>query len=399
MLSLSEARRIALTAQGFHRPRPQRAVTMRDVRLTIHRLGLLQIDYVNVLGPSHYQVLFSRLGPYRRALLDALIDKREFTEQWAHEASIVPIAAWPLLRYRRDTHRPRPWGFDAFLNDNAAYSEALLDQVRERGPLSAAGLPVPEGVARRMGHTWFSTVPRAVLEAHFGRGVLAVARRLPNFARQFDLAERIIPAEHHGRTLSREESQRELLRLAASSYGIATAADLADYYRMPVKEAGPRLAELVEAGALQPARVEGWREVAYLPTGTKIPPPLDARALLSPFDPVVWYRPRAARLFEFDYRLEIFFPAAQRRWGYYVLPFLLGERLAARVDLKADRAASLLLVRSAHLEQHADAPAVAHALSAELRALASWYGLASVQVASQTRFARLLRAAIPETSR
>lgn len=397
--SLSEARRISLGALGFEKARPQRAVTLQDVRRTIQRLGLLQIDYVNVLGPSHYQVLFSRLGAYRRGLLDELIERREFTEQWAHEASIVPVETWPLLRHRMDRHRVRPWGFEKFLGANAEYEAALLGEVRERGPLAAEGLPGPEGGGQPLEHSWFKSVPRAVLEAHFGRGVLAVARRLPNFAREYDLAERVIPAPHHGRAVGHEEAQQELLRLAAVSYGIGTGADLADYYRMPGKEARPRLEELVEAGALERVRVEGWREVAYMAPRVKMPRTVEARALLSPFDPVVWYRPRAARLFGFDYRLEIFFPEAQRRWGYYVLPFLMGERLVARVDLKAERAVRALRVRAAYLEEHADAGEVAEALGLELGAVAAWYELDRVQVTGQTRFARLLRRAIPESSR
>ncbi len=376
-LSLAEARRIALAAQGFDRPRPRRIDT-RHLRRTIRQLGLVQIDYVNVLVPAHYLVPFSRLGPYERPLFDDLIyHRREFTEQWAHEASIVPVESWPLLGHRMERHRPRPYCFAAFLEKHAEYVEWVLAEVRARGPLCADDLEPPEGVARRLEGTWIGTVPRAVLEDCFGRGALAVHARQPNFARVFDLPERILPA-HHLSKLERAEAQRELLRLAARSHGVATAADLADYYRMPVLEARPRIAELLAMGEVSEVRVEGWRETAYLHRDARLPRRIEAAALLAPFDPVVWFRPRTARLFEFNYRLEIFVPQAKRRWGYYVLPFLLGDRLVARVDLKADCARRRLLVPAAYLESHADAGEVAGALASELRLLAEWLGLDSV---------------------
>jgi uncharacterized protein YcaQ len=254
-LSLDDARRLALAAQGFDRPRPRR-VTGRDLVRVIRRLGVLQLDFVNVLVPAHYQVLFSRLGPYRRALLHETVYRGgAFTEQWAHEASIVPMDAWPLLRHRRDTHRVRPWGFDRFLAKNPAYVRRVVAAVRRRGALTAADLPAPAGVSRRIrGDAWVGTVPRATLEALFGRGTLAVADRRPNFARVYDLAERVIPAEHHERRVESDEARRELLRRAARALGVATAGDLADYFRMSPREARPRIAELVEGG-LAEARV------------------------------------------------------------------------------------------------------------------------------------------------
>ena len=394
-LSLDDARRLALAAQGFDRPRPRR-VAGRDLARVIQRLGLVQLDFVNVLAPAHYQVLFSRLGPYRRALLHETVYRRgAFTEQWAHEASIVPMDAWPLLRHRRDTHRVRPWGFDRFLAKSPAYVKRVVAAVRRRGALTAADLPPPDGVARRIrGDAWVGTVPRATLEALFGRGTLAVADRRPNFARVYDLAERVIPAEHHERRVESDEARRELLRRAARALGVATAGDLADYFRMSPREARPRIAELVEEGRLVAARVEGWREPAYLAAAAPAPRLLSASALLSPFDPVIWHRPRAQRLFGFDYRLEIYTPAPRRRWGYYVLPFLLGERIVARVDLKADRAAGRLLVPAAYRERHADPGPVAAALAAELRTMADWLGLGAIVVAPRGNLARPLATAL-----
>ena len=394
-LTLNEARRIALSAQGFDRPRPNRKVNASHIRGAIHRLGLVQIDYVNVLTPAHYQVLFSRLGSYEKSLFDDLIyRRREFTEQWAHEASILPMESWPLLRHRMESRRIRPWGFEKFMKERRDYVDQVLEEVRSRGPIGAEDLPAPDGMSRRLPGTWVGTIPRAALEALFGLGELAIAERRPNFARTYDLAERVIPAEHHGRKIEREEAQRELLRLAARSHGVGTAGDIADYYRMPIREARQRIAELIEAGELREARVEGWKEPAYLHPEARIARQIEASALLSPFDPVVWHRPRALRLFGFDYRIEIYTPQEKRRWGYYVLPFLLGERLVARVDLKADRAERRLLTLAAYIEAGADPGAVADALSAELLIMARWLGLDSVFVERRNGFTRALAAAV-----
>jgi uncharacterized protein len=392
-LSLAEARRLALAAQGFDRPRPKR-VTIRDLARTIRQLALVQLDYVNVLVPSHYQVPFSRLGPYDRALLDRLVyGSGEFTEHWAHEASIVPTETWPLLRYRRDDYRVRPWGFEKFIRENPVYVARVLEEVRTRGPLRADEVAHFPGAARELEHAWFRSVPRAVLETHFGRGALAIAARESDFARRYDLAERVVPAEHHGRAVEREEAQRQLLLQAARAHGVGTAADLADYFRMPVGIARPRLVELLASGALREARVEGWREAAYLHPDAAASR-IEARTLLSPFDPVVWFRPRTRRLFGFDYRFEIFVPSPNRRWGAYVLPFLLGDRLVARVDLKADRVAPRLLVVGAWVERDADGAAVAPALADELRFWAAWLGLGRVAVGKRGDFARALGAAL-----
>lgn len=409
-LSLPEARRIALAAQGFDRPRPHGPIGVRHVRETIRQLGLVQLDYVNVLTPAHYQVLFSRLGPYKKPLLHDLVYRRyEFTEQWAHEASILPIESWPLFRHRMATHRVRPWGFEKFLEKHHEYAAWVLEEVRRRGPLAAEELRPPEGVDRRVGKAWvgkvsratlalqgawLGTVPRATLEAHFGRGMLAIANRHDNFTRLYDLAERIIPAKHHGREVEREEAQRELLRQAARATGVGTAADLADYYRMQVRDAKPRLTELVEAGDLRLVRVESWRAPAYLYPDAKVPRRVEASRLLSPFDPLIWYRPRVERLFSFEYRFEIFVPAAKRRWGCYVLPFLQGEHLTARVDLKADREGRRLLVLAAYKEASMEAGPTAAALAQELRTLAGWLELDAIAVERRGDLAKALTVAL-----
>jgi uncharacterized protein YcaQ len=372
-LSLAEARRLALAAQGFDRKRPRRA-TVRHLRDIIRRLGLLQIDCVNVVCPAHYMVPFSRLGPYDRARFDKLIyGSGEFAEHWAHEISIIPAETWPLLQYRRETDRVRPWGFAKVLEERAGYAAWVLEEVKRRGPLAAADLPPPEGAAGRIPGAWIGTVARGVLEAHFLRGALAAAGRRSDFSRLYDLTERLIPEEHSSRRVEHDEGRRALLLQAARAHAVGTAKDLADYFRMPVADARPRLRELVEAGQLHEARVEGWREVAYLHPQAEAPRSIEAAALLSPFDPLIWCRPRVERLFGFRYRVEIFVPPEKRQYGFYVLPFLLGEKLVARVDLKADRASGRLRVLGQWFEGRKTA-AVADALSAEIRVLEEWLG-------------------------
>jgi uncharacterized protein YcaQ len=391
-LSLDEARRVALAAQGFARRRPARPEA-RHVLATVRRLGLLQFDSVGVLVPAHYQPLFSRLGPYDRALLDDLTyGRRLLTEQWAHEASIVPVETWPLLRHRMEAHRLRPWGFEHELARHPGYAGQVLEAVRARGPLAAEDLEHPPGSERRLAIDWYGTFPRATLEAFFGRGLLAVAGRLRNMARRYDLAERVLPAEVLARQVTPDEARRALLAIAASAHGVGTVRDLADYFRMRTAEAAPRLAELVEAGTLRPVRVEGWREPALLHAGAVLPRRVEAAALLSPFDPLVWFRPRALRLFGLEHRLEIYTPAAKRRWGYYVLPLLLGDRLVARLDLRADREGGRLLVLATHLEPGHRAAEVAGPLAGELDLLAAWLGLSGVRVARRGALAAPLAA-------
>jgi len=390
-LSLSEARRIALAAQGFDRPRPRGRVDARHVRGIIRRLGLVQLDYVNVLLPAHYQILYSRLGPYRRSILDDLLyRRREFLEQWAHEASILPAESWPLLRHGMAAESRRPQAFASFMRRHAGDADRLLALVHDRGPLTALESSGPEANRNRRRDGWGWTHAKTLLEGHFVRGTLAVADRRSNFARVYDLTERVVPEAHLRRHVPPEEAQRELLLRAARAHGVGTAADLADYYRMSPRLARPRLAELVATDKLREVRVEGWRQAAYLHPEARPPKQVLAATLVSPFDPLVWYRPRTARLFDFEYRFEIFVPEAKRRWGCYVLPFLLGERLVARVDLKADRARRCLLVPAAYLETHAKAVEVAPALARELRTLAGWIGLESVTVGRRGNLARPL---------
>jgi uncharacterized protein YcaQ len=382
-ISLSQARRIALAAQGFDRPRPTAEVDIRHIRRAIRQMGLLQLDFVNVLVPAHYLVLFSRLGAYERARLNQLVYKRrEFTEQWAHEASIVPMELWPMLEYRRQDSITK-------LKEKSKYLSQILELITNNGAMTSRDLPPVAGPKRKPGD-WHRSLPRWALECHFGRGAVAVADRLSNFQRVYDLPERLIDAQHLKRRVSREDAQRELLRLAAASCGIATMNDLADYYRMSPREAAPRVAELVETGDVLQVSVEGWKEPGLLAKGSRTPRKLTCSSLLSPFDPVVWFRPRAERLFDFHYRIEIYVPANKRKWGYYVLPYLLDDRIVARVDLKADRRNKQLLVLATHKEENIDEDRSIEHLAEELKSLASWLDLERVKVSRRGPYARKL---------
>jgi uncharacterized protein YcaQ len=387
-VTLQAARRMALRAQGFGKARPARA-GLAQVRRAVHAQGLVQIDYVNVLAPAHHLVLFSRLGPYDRAHLATLLyDRRELFEHWAHEASILPVEMWPLLRHRMEG-TPQLWPrFSRFVEEHGPYIAEVLETVRVRGPLTAADLA---GEAKRRGAWWGWSRPKLALEALLAHGHVGVSsRRTAGFARVYDLAERVIPPDVHGSRVEVEDAQRELVRRAASRVGIGTVRDIADYFRMPTKDTSARIAELVRAGELVPVRVDGWKDVAYRVAGAPSSRPLDAASILSPFDPVVWFRPRSERLFDFHYRIEIYTPAAKRTYGYYVLPFLLGDRIVARVDLKADRASDRLRVLAAHRESHATSD-VAAPLMEELGAIAQWLELSEVEVARKGDLSSALR--------
>jgi hypothetical protein len=397
-LSSAEARRIALAAQGFGRQRPHGVADIRHIRRVINELGLLQLDFVNVLVPAHYLVVYSRLGPYERARFDRLVyGRREFIEQWAHEASIVPAGYWPLLAHRRAAYRPYPNSPIMQFPERHSYLEKALEIVREQGPVTGHDLPAVAGPARRAGD-WHRSVARSALEYHFGYGNVAVAGRLPNFQRQYDLPERVMDNGTLSRQVSRHAGERSLLRQAARASGIATLQDLADYYRMSARDARPRVAELVEEGALVEVSVEGWPAPAYLAADARVPRSINGRALLSPFDPLIWYRPRALRLFDFHYRIEIYVPGHRRKWGYYVLPFLLDDAIVARVDLKADRKSGRLQVLSAHSEDRIDSSRCAHELALELHSLAQWLALDSVSVGRKGSLARDLAKKVKETA-
>ena len=380
-LSLSQARRIALAAQGFGDRRPAGRVDRRHLRRVLQRVGLLQLDSVNVAVRAHYMPLFSRLGPYpMRAIDDLAYRHGELFEYWGHEASLLPPAVHPLVRWRMArAERGETWGGIARIaRERADFVAAVLAEVTARGPLRAGD--IEDGPRVRRGTMWDWSDAKKALEWLFWTGRIAVAERV-NFERRYDIPERVLPAAIlSAPTPTEEHAHRELLVLAGRHHGVGTARDLADYYRLPIVSARARLRELVEDGRLTEVSVQGWREPGYLHPSATLPRWIRAAALLSPFDPVVWERGRAQRLFDFHYRIEIYVPAEKRVWGYYVFPFLLGERLVARVDLKADRAAGVLRVRGAWAEASADPPETAEALAAQLRSMAQWQNLERVAV-------------------
>ena len=375
-LSAAEARRLALGAQGFAEPRSEREPNGWDLRRVLKRVGLLQIDSVNVLERAHYLPAFSRLGPYPRDLLDRASQRapRRLFEYWGHEASLLPVDLHPLLRWRMERAAGDAWGgMRRIQRDRPELVARILEQVAERGPVAASELA--ESEPRRSGPWWDWSDAKRAVEWLFWSGQVSAARRR-RFERLYDLPERVLPpAVLSASTPPVAEAQRELVRVAASALGVAAERDLRDYFRLPAADAKARVAELVEAGELMPVAVEGWgRTRAYLAAGARIPRAIDARALVGPFDSLIWERSRVRRLFGFDYRLEIYVPKPKRRHGYYVLPFLLGDRLVARVDLKADRAASVLRAQQVHLEEDAPAETIAE-LTAELETMAAWLGL------------------------
>jgi uncharacterized protein YcaQ len=399
-LSAAAARRIALAAQGFDRRRPATAPSARRMLDLVRHLGVLQLDSVNVFMRAHYMPLFSRLGPYDRGQLDRIaghgngrVDRR-LVEYWAHEASLIPVELHPLFRWRMADVQRQAWGSIArVVHDQPELVSETLALVAEQGPIRArdtgAVRPPP-----RPGHMWNWHEGKVALEYLFFTGQVAAARRV-NFERLYDTVDRVLPAEVRQQPTPRvEDAQRQLVRIAAGALGVATEPDLGDYFRLPRAASKARVAELVEAGELIPVEVAGWAAPAYLWPDARRPRRLRARALLSPFDSLVWFRQRTERLFGFRYRIEIYTPAAKRIYGYYVLPFLLGDRLVARVDLKSDRAAGALLVQSAHGEEGIDRAEVAAELAAELGLVAGWLGLETVSVADRGDLAGELAAAV-----
>jgi uncharacterized protein len=399
-LSQAQARRIALAAQGFLDP-PHSPPTMRTLARTLTRTGVLQVDSVNVLQRAHYMPLYSRMGPYdvdlvRRA---SQAKPRRMVEYWAHVQAFMPVDLWPVMRHRMARYRDgrhKWWG--TVVTDELV--ESLLAEIADRGASTARDLD--DGLPRKKVHWgWNWSTTRRALDYMFMVGDVAVAGRNSQFEISYDLPERVIPREHlEAPTPAEDEAVKELVRRAARSHGIATLRDLADYYRMrsvPGQNqagAAPVVAELVEEGELLPVTVEGVKRPAYLHRDARVPRRISARTLLSPFDPVVWERERTESLFDFFYRIEIYTPVEKRIHGYYVLPFLLGERIVGRVDLKADRKTGLLLVKAAYAEPGAP-DETAQELAAELERLAGWLGLHTVVVEPRGDLAPALSTLVP----
>ncbi len=400
-LSLAQARRVALAAQGFGDARfadRSRTPDLRTLKRVVARTGLLQIDSVNVLVRAHYLPVFSRVGPYPRELVEraAYRRPRALFEYWGHEASLLPVAVQPLFRWRMAEAMDHAWGgMRRVAQERPELLGALVADVAAEGPLTASELAArhDRDRPRRTGPWWdWSDVKRS-LEFLFWSGQVTTATRR-GFERAYDLPERVLPREVLDTpTPSREDAQRELLRRSIRSLGVAAARDLRDYYRLPAADAKTRIAELVESGELAPVSVEGWRQPGYLDPSARVPRQVSASALLVPFDPLVWERDRTERLFGFRYRIEIYVPASARVHGYYVLPFLLDEALVARVDLKADRTAGVLRVQGAFAEPGAPAE-TAERLGRELASMAEWLDLSGVEVIPNGDLARPLAAAV-----
>jgi uncharacterized protein YcaQ len=381
-LSLAQARRIALAAQGF-RDRRHAVPTMRTFQRTVARTGVLQVDSVNVLQRAHFMPLFSRMGPYDVSMLQRASERKPRTmiEYWAHVQAFMPVELWPAMQHRMQRYRAQR-GKWMTADDNPALESSLMAEVTERGASTARDLD--DGLPRakdNWGWNWSST--RTMLDYLYMSGQLAIAGRTSQFEVLYDVPERVLPAAVlQAPTPSRAEANLELVRRASRSHGVASLKSLADYYRMPVADVKPAVVTLVESGELEPARVEGWSRPAWLHRDAALPRRIGARALLSPFDPVVWERDRAEALFDFHYRIEIYVPPEKRVHGYYVLPFLLGDRIVARVDLKADRRAGVLRVQSAYAEPGAPADCAGE-LAQELGELAGWLGLDEVHVSNK----------------
>jgi uncharacterized protein len=398
-LSLAQARRIALAAQGFADARPTGRVDRRHLRKVFDKINVIQVDSVNVLARSQELPLFARLGPHPRTMLADAIDDGELFEYWAHVAAIVPSRDHRLYRWKMQSGHQ--WGaIDRLAREKPGLVADVLARVRDEGPITAADLEQRVG---KKGSWWSWDDGKIALEHLFYRGDVVAVRRPRDFAREYDLPERVLPAAAlDAPTPTPDEARKELLELAARAMGVATIEDLSDYHRQGLQPAAdaskrglkavrPLVAELVEEGVLRPVSVEGWTKQAYLHRDAKVPRSVDARALLSPFDSLVWFRPRDERLFDFHYRIEIYTPAPKRVFGYYVLPFLLGDRLVGRVDLKADRAPGVLRVQGAYVEDGVDAADVVGPLVEELRLMAGWLELDTVASTARGELAEALQ--------
>lgn len=384
------ARRTALAAQGFADHCPTGPVTRRHLLRVLGRIRLLQLDSVNVLARAHYLPVFSRLGPYPKELLDGAAwastvrRPRLLVEYWAHEASLVPVADWPLLH--SGAKKPGWWqGYQSLAVQAPELVSAVLEAVRERGPVGAGTLEreLGDGARRGPGSWWNRTDTKRICEWLFGIGELTTGTRR-GFERLYDLPERVLPPEVLGHQVGAEEGARELISRAGAALGVATEADLRDYYRLRPERSRQAVAELVAAGELEPVVVRGWQAPAYRHRDARTPGRITGAALLCPFDPLIWDRARTERLFGFRYRVEIYVPEHRRSYGYYVFPFMLDGQLVARVDLKADRAAGVLRVPGAYAEPGvADTSRVTAELNRALREMAEWLELDGIAMGTR----------------
>jgi uncharacterized protein len=399
-LTAAQVRRIAVAAQGFSEPRPVGPITRAHLRRLISRIQVLQLDSVSVAVRAHYAPVFSRLGPYDRDVLDRAAwahnarSPRLLVEYWAHEAALMAVDDWPLMRWRMGEYRHGRWG-KHIVKANPQLSEDIVAAVAELGPSTAGQIEnhLAETPRRAKGSWWNRSDTKWVAEALFAAGTLTTATRV-GFARHYDLTEKVLPAEVLAREVTEDDAVRALTLRAATALGVSTEADIRDYFRLAAGQAKPAIAKLVADGELEQVNVDGWSDTAYLHAGLTIPRRDRGTALLCPFDPLIFFRPRVERLFDFHYRIEIYTPAAKRQYGYYVWPFLLDGELVGRVDLKADRSADALNVVGAFIEANRSPSQVAPALAVELETMAGWLGLSGVTVGERGDLAGALRARI-----
>ncbi|MFZ9843742.1 MAG: winged helix-turn-helix domain-containing protein [Ilumatobacteraceae bacterium] len=394
-LSVVDARRLALTTQGFGIARTRTTSSTSDALAVIKKLGVVQIDSVNVLVRSQELPLFARLGDHDRAAIPKATARGSLFEYWGHEAAHLPVDLQPLFRWKMDaarTGKAKHWGLTSFYEDNKSYVNRVLKHVEQNGPVTARSLSTR---TEKKGTWWDWDEAKTALEYLFLTGQLMSRGRGTDFARIYDTPERVLPSRVlNAPTPSEHDARKRLLVRSAVALGVATAGDLADYYRQRPAIAKPLIAELTEEGVIREVVVDGWKEKAYVHRDATIPKQIRATALLSPFDSLVWCRPRNERLFDFHYRIEIYTPKPKRRFGYYVLPVLCGESLVGRLDMKADRASSTLLVEAAYLERGVSARSVTAPVARELQSMAAWLGLEQVKVGSRGDFARPLRIAL-----
>jgi uncharacterized protein YcaQ len=399
-LTRAAARRVAVAAQGFAEPRPVGPVTRAHLRRLVSRIQVLQLDSVSVAVRAHYAPVFSRLGPYDRNVLERAAwshssrSPRLLVEYWAHEAALMAVDDWPLLRWRMREYADGRWGTE-IVRKNRQLAEDVLAAVAELGPSTAGQIEAhlesePRG---RKGPWWDRSDTKWVAEALFASGALTTATRV-GFARHYDLTERVLPPEVLAREVDDDAAVRELVLRAATALGVATETDIRDYFRLGAKQAKPVIADLVADGELEPVEVEGWNTSAYLRVGQTVPRVDRGTALLCPFDPLIFFRPRVERLFDFHYRIEIYVPEPKRQFGYYVWPLLLDGELVGRVDLKGDRTRGALHALGAFTEPGVDRKGVAHAMAAELQSMAAWLGLDEVVVGTRGDLVDALRASL-----
>ena len=383
-LSIADARALALAAQGFDTPRPANKATQRHVNSLISRLGVIQIDSVNVLVRSQELPLFSRLGNHDRNAIPKATESQKIFEYWGHEAAHLPVEIHPLFRWKMEAARlgkARHWGLTSFYDDNKTFVKRMLKHVETNGPTTARELSTRTEKRGADKKTWWDwDESKTALEYLFLTGQLMSRGRGTDFARIYDTPERVLPKKVlDAPTPTEHDARKQLLVRSAIAQGVVTATDLADYYRQKLASVKPLIAELLEEGELREVAVDGWTEKAFVHRSAKLPKQLHATALLSPFDSLVWCRPRNERLFDFHYRIEIYTPKEKRKFGYYVLPFMMNGEMVGRVDLKAYRANSKLLVHSVHTEKGIKRATISDALDNELRVMAFWLGLDKVE--------------------